>query len=90
MLNKITVFCGSSSGKGPKYLEAARALGQQLVKENVGLVYGGGSVGLMGAIASEVGRKMRYYETPFLRSRDPLSEIKILGSWGSRHAPASC
>lgn len=53
-MKRICVFCGSSSGARPAYLEAARNLGQALVRRNIGLVYGGGSVGLMGAVADAV------------------------------------
>ncbi|RYG85728.1 TIGR00730 family Rossman fold protein [bacterium] len=48
---RVCVFCGSSSGSRPHFLAAARALGKELAERRVGLVYGGASVGLMGAIA---------------------------------------
>lgn len=47
----ITVFCASSSGVGPEYLAAARALGCAIATRGYGLVYGGASVGLMAALA---------------------------------------
>lgn len=47
----VGVFCGSSSGNGDSYLHAARSLGSLLAAEGVELVYGGGEVGLMGALA---------------------------------------
>jgi hypothetical protein len=50
-MKRICVFCGSSSGHDPRYLEAARTMGQTLARRGLGLVYGGGSVGLMGAVA---------------------------------------
>jgi uncharacterized protein (TIGR00730 family) len=50
-LDRLCVFCGSSPGADPAYLEAARALGRTAAGAGVGLVYGGASVGLMGAIA---------------------------------------
>eukprot|EP00798_Chlamydomonas_sp_ICE-L_P017238 gene17238-23562_t len=53
-LDKICVFCGSSMGVKPAYAEAARSMGRQLSKQRIGLVYGGGSVGLMGEVAREV------------------------------------
>ncbi|KAL3518396.1 hypothetical protein ACH5RR_020985 [Cinchona calisaya] len=52
--NKICVFCGSSSGKKATYTEAATELGKELVSRNIGLVYGGGSIGLMGLVAQAV------------------------------------
>jgi uncharacterized protein (TIGR00730 family) len=53
-MKSITVFCGSSSGFRQEYAKAAKNLAQELVKENIRLVYGGGRVGLMGIIADEV------------------------------------
>jgi uncharacterized protein (TIGR00730 family) len=53
-LKRVCVFCGSSPGLRPEYLEATRALGRALVARGVGLVYGGGKVGLMGAVADAV------------------------------------
>ena len=51
---RICVFCGSSSGQDPIYREAASATGLALVRAGWGLVYGGGSVGLMGVVADSV------------------------------------
>lgn len=42
---KIAVFCGASSGNSPVYLECAKALGEEMVRRKIGLVYGGGNVG---------------------------------------------
>lgn len=50
-MKRICVFCGSSSGANPVYLQAAREVGRTLARRGLGLVYGGGSVGLMGAVA---------------------------------------
>lgn len=50
-VRSVGVFCGSSSGHGDRYLHAARSLGSLLAAEGVELVYGGGRVGLMGAVA---------------------------------------
>ena len=55
-LSRICVFCGSSSGSKPEYRAAAVALAQRMVEERIGLVYGGGTVGLMGAIATTVSK----------------------------------
>ena len=49
----VCVFCGSSSG-GPAYADAARRFGAALARRGLGLVYGGGHVGLMGAVADAV------------------------------------
>ncbi|XP_059281468.1 cytokinin riboside 5'-monophosphate phosphoribohydrolase LOG7-like [Lycium ferocissimum] len=51
---RICVFCGSSSGKKPSYQEAATELGKTLVEKGIDLVYGGGSVGLMGLVSQAV------------------------------------
>jgi hypothetical protein len=48
---RICVFCGSSSGRVASYRAAASAFGELLAREHIGLVYGGASVGLMGAVA---------------------------------------
>ncbi len=50
-MKRICVYCGSSTGKNPAYIEAARAMGELLASRGIGLVYGGGSVGLMGVVA---------------------------------------
>ncbi|XP_042940755.1 cytokinin riboside 5'-monophosphate phosphoribohydrolase LOG7 isoform X1 [Carya illinoinensis] len=51
---RICVFCGSSSGKKASYQEAAVELGKELVERRIDLVYGGGSVGLMGIVSQAV------------------------------------
>jgi len=53
-MKRICVFCGSSAGSRPEYRACAEELGAELVRRNIGLVYGGGNVGLMGAIADSV------------------------------------
>ena len=50
----LCVFCGSAKGNDPKYLKLGEEIGKILVRNNVGLVYGGASIGLMGAIADSV------------------------------------
>jgi uncharacterized protein (TIGR00730 family) len=50
-VKRLCVFCGSATGRQPAYADAARALGAELVRRRIGLVYGGGSVGLMGVVA---------------------------------------
>ncbi|MCP4346382.1 MAG: TIGR00730 family Rossman fold protein [Desulfobacterales bacterium] len=53
-MKRICVYCGSNSGAKPEYLQAAKQLGNVLVEKNIGLVYGGASVGIMGEIANAV------------------------------------
>ncbi|HVX47485.1 MAG TPA: TIGR00730 family Rossman fold protein [Mycobacteriales bacterium] len=48
---RICVFCGSSPGRGTTYLQAATELGTLLARRGIGVVYGGGNIGLMGAVA---------------------------------------
>jgi uncharacterized protein (TIGR00730 family) len=50
-LRRVCVFCGSSSGREPAYRRLAERLGRALAASRVGVVYGGGRVGLMGALA---------------------------------------
>ncbi|ORY71170.1 uncharacterized protein BCR38DRAFT_479689 [Pseudomassariella vexata] len=51
---KICVYCGSSKGKSAAHMQAARDLGKIMAENNIGLVYGGGTVGLMGEVAKTV------------------------------------
>jgi uncharacterized protein (TIGR00730 family) len=53
-LRRVCVFCGSNPGRRPEYLRTAREMGRVLVERGLGLVYGGGNVGLMGAVADTV------------------------------------
>ncbi|MGE0126963.1 MAG: TIGR00730 family Rossman fold protein [Blastocatellales bacterium] len=53
-LERICVFCGSYSGTREIYVEQARALGHEMVSRGIGLVYGGGGIGIMGAVADAV------------------------------------
>lgn len=50
-MDRICVYCGSSEGRDPVYAEAARAFGRTLAARDLGLVYGGGRIGMMGALA---------------------------------------
>ena len=51
-IRSVCVFCGSSAGKLPAYREAAETMGKEIARRGLRLVYGSGSVGLMGAIAT--------------------------------------
>ncbi|MDT8319018.1 MAG: TIGR00730 family Rossman fold protein [Xanthomonadales bacterium] len=53
-MKRICVYCGSGLGRSADYREAARALGHELAGRGIGLVYGGASVGIMGAVADAV------------------------------------
>ena len=53
-INALCVYCGSSPGTDPAFVEAARSFGKILAENDIRLIYGGGSVGLMGALAEAV------------------------------------
>ena len=53
-IRTVCVYCGSGAGTNPRFLEAALGLGKLLAESGVRLVYGGGSVGMMGAVATAV------------------------------------
>ncbi|GEL06982.1 TIGR00730 family Rossman fold protein [Salisediminibacterium halotolerans] len=53
-MKRMAVFCGSGKGTDPVYAEGAKALGEELVRREIGLVYGGAGIGLMGVLADTV------------------------------------
>jgi uncharacterized protein (TIGR00730 family) len=53
-MRSVCVFCGSSAGEKPVFREAAGIVGQTLARRKLRLIYGGGNVGLMGAVADAV------------------------------------
>jgi uncharacterized protein (TIGR00730 family) len=92
-LKKLTVFCGSSNGATDKYIEGAKKLGKELAKRNITLVYGGASVGIMGAVADSVLNEGGYVigvMPSFLDNREiahkNLSELIIVDSMHERKA----
>ena len=50
-MKRICVYCGSNPGRNPEYTRAAKALGQLLASNGIGVVYGGASIGIMGTVA---------------------------------------
>ncbi len=93
MAKRIAVFCGSSPGARPCYREAAASLARYLAAQNIGIVYGGGNVGLMGALADaaleaggdiigvipeSLGRKER--------AHTGLADLRVVGSMHERKA----
>jgi uncharacterized protein (TIGR00730 family) len=50
-VNRLAVYCGSASPSDPRYIECARDVGTALATRGIGIVYGGGRLGLMGAVA---------------------------------------
>ena len=72
-MKTIAVYCGSSSGHDPAYIQAAKDVGKLLVDQGIDLVYGGGSVGMMGAVADAVlqgGGKVTGIIPTFLESKE--------------------
>jgi uncharacterized protein (TIGR00730 family) len=53
-MKRLAVYCGSSPGSDPAFAEAARAIGVEMARRGIGLVYGGGRLGLMGVVADTV------------------------------------
>ena len=53
-MKRLAVYCGSSPGVDPAFADAARALGLEMARRGIGLVYGGGRLGLMGVVADAV------------------------------------
>jgi len=50
-MKRLAIYCGSATPADPLYLEAARDVGRTLAERGIGVVYGGGRLGLMGAVA---------------------------------------
>jgi uncharacterized protein (TIGR00730 family) len=90
---RICVFCGSSPGCRPQYAAAARALALALVERGIAIVYGGGSVGLMGVLADTAlgagGEVVGVIPRP-LASRElahaALTELRLVSSMHERKA----
>ena len=51
-MNRLAVYCGSASPEDPRYVTLARAVGESLAARGIGVVYGGGKLGLMGAVSA--------------------------------------
>ncbi len=92
-IERICVFAGSSPGRRPEYVTAARALGRALADERIGLVYGGAGVGLMGAVADAVldqGGSVVGVMPRALVEREVahagLTELRVVGSMHERKA----
>jgi uncharacterized protein (TIGR00730 family) len=81
-LRSICVYCGANTGTDPKYREAAETLGRAMADSGVRLVYGGGSIGLMGILARTVlahGGKVTGIIPQFLKDREVmLKEVSDL------------
>jgi hypothetical protein len=92
-MKRICVFCGSSPGARPEYLQAAEQLGYTLASKGIGLVFGGGKVGLMGKIAESVlgkGGEVIGVIPKGLAEREvaftKLADLRVVGSMHERKA----
>jgi|HubBroStandDraft_6_1064221.scaffolds.fasta_scaffold05576_5 uncharacterized protein (TIGR00730 family) len=92
-INQLCVFCGSSSGKNPVYAGAADHLGRELSAAGITLIFGGGQVGLMGALANAVlstgGRAIGVIPKSLVEkeiAHTSLTELRIVNSMHERKA----
>ncbi|KAJ6924013.1 cytokinin riboside 5'-monophosphate phosphoribohydrolase LOG7-like [Populus alba x Populus x berolinensis] len=90
---RVCVFCGSSSGKKASYQEAAVELAKELVERRIDLVYGGGSVGLMGLVSQAVHDGGRHVLGVIPRSLmprevtgEPVGEVRAVSDMHQRKA----
>jgi uncharacterized protein (TIGR00730 family) len=95
-LKSLAVFCGSRNGASDVYMKGAKKLGKELAKRKITLVYGGSSVGIMGAVADsvlEAGGQVIGVMPRFLdareRSHKTLSDLVIVESMHERKAKMS-
>jgi len=93
MLSRVCVFCGSNKGIRESYATATVALAQTLAERNIGLVYGGGNVGLMGVLADaalEAGAEVIGVIPRFLVEKEVahknLTEMRVVASMHERKA----
>jgi uncharacterized protein (TIGR00730 family) len=90
-IRNICVYCGSSTGDDPVYVEAAKALGAAIAQAGIGLVFGGGSCGLMGVVANTAiahGGKVTGIIPGFLDEREmalpTVSELQVVPDMHTR------
>ncbi len=93
IMKNICVYCGSNSGNNPQYIVSAKLLAKALASQNIGLVYGGASVGIMGALADtmlDLGGKVIGVMPQSLVDKEVshpgLTELKIVNSMHQRKA----
>jgi uncharacterized protein (TIGR00730 family) len=93
MIRRVCVFCGASPGRGPAFTALAGAVGAGLARRGLGIVYGGGRVGLMGALADAalaaggevigvIPRRLVEREL----AHPGLTELRVVGSLHERKA----
>src|SRR5271165_4703590 len=91
MLHRLCIFCGSSSGRRPVHEQAVQHVGRLLALRGIELVYGGGNVGLMGALANAClqsgGRVIGVIPQSLVDqevAHDGLTELRVVGSMHER------
>ncbi len=90
VIKKICVYCGSGPGSDPAFVDTARTLGKAMAERRIGLVYGGGTVGLMGEVANAVldhGGEVTGIIPTFLMSRERAAsrgEVVIVNNMHER------
>jgi uncharacterized protein (TIGR00730 family) len=91
MITSVCVFCGASSGGNPIYIQTAKAVGKLLASQNITLVFGGGKIGMMGAVADAVleqGGKVIGVIPQFLKTKEvahlDVSELIVVDSMHER------
>jgi uncharacterized protein (TIGR00730 family) len=92
-MQRLCVFCGSNSGASPAFEQAARAMGAVLAQRSITLVYGGGNIGLMGAIGDAVmaagGKAIGIIPEALMRKEHGhlgLTELRVVKSMHERKA----
>jgi hypothetical protein len=92
-VRRVAVYCGSAAGARPEYMEEARRLGAALGRAGLGLVYGGATVGLMGAVAdaamaagAEVIGVLPEVLVPYEVAHPGLQKLEIVATMHERKA----
>lgn len=92
-MKRVCVFCGANTGASPIYVETARAVGAHLARAGITVIYGGGGLGLMGAVARGAidagGQAIGVIPESLLRFEPPpgfLTELRVVGSMHERKA----
>ncbi|RMH09458.1 MAG: TIGR00730 family Rossman fold protein [Nitrospirae bacterium] len=92
-MRRVCVFCGSSAGRDGSYVQIAKEVGQELLRRDLGLVYGGGNIGLMGILAETVLRGggsvigvIPQFMVEKELARTDLTALHVVGSMHERKA----
>lgn len=92
-MKRLCTYCGASPGRRPEYLNAAESLGRTLAERGIGLVFGAGNTGMMGAVANAAiaggGEAIGIIPHDLLRKESPyedLTELVLVDSMHERKA----